>query len=37
MGEYEDSLNFALGAGEEFDVSLSSEYAETIICKFALS
>jgi len=37
LGEYEDSLTFALGAGEAFDVSSSSEYTETIICEITSS
>lgn len=33
MGELDDSLTFALGAGQHFDVSDNSEYVTTIICK----
>lgn len=33
LGSYEDSLNYALGAGKLFDVSSSSQYVETIIAK----
>ena len=33
LGSYEDSLNYALGAGKFFDVSSSSQYVETIIAK----
>ncbi|XP_064393012.1 26S proteasome non-ATPase regulatory subunit 1-like isoform X2 [Halichondria panicea] len=31
LGSFEDSLNFALGAGPQFDVNGTSEYIETII------
>lgn len=34
MGELDDSLTFALGAGQSFDLSEDSEYVTTIICKF---
>lgn len=33
LGEFDDSLNFALGAGALFDLSSKSEYVDTIICK----
>ncbi|CAG8455290.1 13893_t:CDS:10 [Ambispora leptoticha] len=33
LGEFEDSLTFALGAGTLFDASSKSEYVETIISK----
>jgi 26S proteasome regulatory subunit N2 len=33
LGSFEDSLTYALGAGELFDVNLSSEYVDTIIAK----
>ena len=33
MGSFEDSLTFALGAGELFDINSSSEYIETTIGK----
>lgn len=33
LGSYEDSLNYALGAGKLFDVSSSSQYVETTIAK----
>lgn len=33
LGAYEDSLSYALGAGDLFDVNGHSEYAETIIAK----
>jgi 26S proteasome regulatory subunit N2 len=33
LGELDDSLAFALGAGQSFDLSESSEYVTTIICK----
>jgi 26S proteasome regulatory subunit N2 len=31
LGEYEDSLSFALGAEELFDLNTKTEYVETII------
>lgn len=31
LGSFEDSLTYALGASELFDVTKSSEYVETII------
>ena len=34
LGAFEDSLTYALGADDLFDVNHSSEYVETIICKF---
>ncbi|KAG0240325.1 proteasome regulatory particle base subunit [Actinomortierella wolfii] len=33
LGEFDDSLNFALGAGPLFDLSVKSEYVDTIISK----
>lgn len=33
LGAFEDSLTYALGADELFDVSSTSEYVETIIGK----
>ena len=33
LGSFEDSLTYALGAGELFDVNISNEYVETIIAK----
>ena len=33
LSSFDDSLTFALGAGEMFDVSGMSEYIETIICE----
>lgn len=33
LGEFDDSLNFALGAGNLFDLSLKSEYVDTIVSK----
>lgn len=36
LGSFEDSLNFALGAGELFDVMSRSEYVDTTICKSIL-
>lgn len=32
LGSFDDSLNFALGAGPQFNVNGTSEYIETIIC-----
>ena len=31
LGVYEDAMNFALGAGDKFDVSVKSEYVDTIL------
>ncbi|KAF9914367.1 proteasome regulatory particle base subunit [Lobosporangium transversale] len=33
LGEFDDSLNFALGAGNLFDLFLKSEYVDTIVSK----
>ena len=33
LGEFEESLTFALGAGKLFDTTSKNEYVETIICK----
>lgn len=33
LGSFEDSLTYALGAGELFDVNARSEYVETTLCK----
>lgn len=33
LGSFEDSLTYALGAGELFDVNTSNEYVDTIISK----
>lgn len=33
LGVFDESLTFALGAGQKLDVNGSSEYVETIICK----
>ena len=33
LGAFDESLTFALGAGQKLDVNGSSEYVETIICK----
>ncbi|CAL1292820.1 unnamed protein product [Larinioides sclopetarius] len=33
LGSFEDSVTYALGAGDLFDVNQSSEYVETIIAK----
>jgi 26S proteasome regulatory subunit N2 len=32
LGEYEEALSFALGAGSLFDTSLTSDFVETMIC-----
>lgn len=32
LGEYDDALTFALGAGKLFDTTLKNDYVETIIC-----
>lgn len=34
LGAFEDSLTFALGAGELFDVNSRSEYVETTLGKY---
>lgn len=40
LGEYDEALSFALGAGNAFEAETrapgSEEYAETIICEFCL-
>ncbi|ORX85159.1 26S proteasome regulatory complex, non-ATPase subcomplex, Rpn2/Psmd1 subunit, partial [Basidiobolus meristosporus CBS 931.73] len=33
LGEFDDSLTFALGAGDLFDISSKTQYVETIIAK----
>lgn len=33
LGEYDESMMFALGAGDLFDITAKSEYVETMICK----
>lgn len=33
LGSYDDSLLYALGAGDRFDVAERSEYVETMIAK----
>eukprot|EP00126_Sphaerothecum_destruens_P004013 Sdes_comp17882_c0_seq1m7144 len=33
LGEFEDSLQFALGAGDLFDVTVRSQYVDTMIAK----
>ncbi|ORX82985.1 26S proteasome regulatory complex, non-ATPase subcomplex, Rpn2/Psmd1 subunit, partial [Anaeromyces robustus] len=33
LGEFDESMSFALGAGDLFDSSLSNEYVETIVAK----
>lgn len=37
LGEYDESMIFALGAGELFDITAKSEYVETIICSYVPS
>lgn len=32
LGEYDESMLFALGAGDLFDITAGGEYVETIIC-----
>lgn len=32
LGEYDDSMMFALGAGELFNITAKEEYVDTIIC-----
>ena len=32
LGEYDESMMFALGAGELFNITAKEEYVETIIC-----
>ncbi len=32
LGEYNEALSFALGAGKLFDLSSKTEFVETIIC-----
>ena len=32
LGEYQESLTFALRAGSLFDLNLKTEYVETLIC-----
>jgi len=33
LGEYNEALSFALGAGKLFDPSAKTEFVETIICR----
>ena len=33
LGEYDDALAFALGAGKLFDTTAKSDYVETVVCK----
>lgn len=37
LGAFEESLNYALGAGDLFNVNDNSEYVETIIGNYLLS
>ena len=32
LGEYDESMMFALGAGDLFEITAKNEYVETIIC-----
>ena len=34
LGSFDNALQYALGAGKYFNVDESSEYVETIICKW---
>ena len=34
LGEYNEAMQFALGAGELFDLTAKTEFVETIICSF---
>jgi 26S proteasome regulatory subunit N2 len=34
LGEYDESMMFALGAGELFNITAKEEYVETIICTY---
>ncbi len=34
LGEFDESLTFALGAGKLFDPSSKTEFVDTIICTF---
>ena len=33
LGSFQDSLSFALGAGQKFNVNGTSEYIETMLCE----
>ena len=33
LGELDQALTYALGAGKLFDISEQSEYVQTILCK----
>ena len=33
LGSYEDSLNYALGAGKLFDVTLTDQFVDTTVAK----
>lgn len=33
LGEYDESMLFALGSGDLFDITAKDEYVETIICE----
>ncbi len=37
LGEYDEALTFALGAGKLFDTMAVSDYVETIVCKSRFS
>lgn len=32
LGEYDEALTFALGAGKLFDINIKNDYVETIVC-----
>jgi len=37
LGEFEESLTFALGAGKLFDSASKTEFVDTIICTYNTS
>ena len=34
LGSFNDSLTYALAAGQKFDVNGTSEYIDTMLCEF---
>ena len=34
LGSFQDSLSYALGAGQKFNVNGTSEYIETMLCEW---
>lgn len=36
LGEFDESLSFALGAGPLFDVERKDEYVDTVVCELDL-